>query len=769
MKGRGLWALARTVVTLCLVGYSSYAVAAERFILRAGEHREFSRILFPLVPEGGWLLEHQGREIVVTLKDIEASFDIRAVYPRRAAHRVVHLKTEYDDGNAIFRFQLNCDCQGRLYALAPQQLLLDIEEPRPQQAGRGPEAAEPSSMENPAAQDEAVARIRDRLVQQIRSAAKEGLVSYRKPKAPAPLSPMDLADIQAESDSVPALSAPAMQKPIPDTAAAGKAPASRMGQEQQASVSAPGRTAGRVPPPPRSWSCRSNELLALDGWQAPGGPIAALGGLRSQLVSEFDRTDSAAVHRLARHYLAVRMAAEAYAVLIAFDQSADDEGAFLKDVAALMDRRTFSGAGPLLGPGPCTGQHGMFQALAHRQLDRHDKAVAAELDSDNALQSLPRSFRTFFASELTLSAIEAGRYDQAARLFAIAERSVESPSREMVLARGLLALHDGRVAEAEQILGPLVGDFDDTGVAATLYLARHKAEAGEALPEELVLALDGIAIERRYTSDGRQALKLVAQALLKQGRALAASERLLAEKQADLAGASELTQALVALLDGAVMQEDQPDSLELLLAILPALGSTPSFDSVRRAAARRLIDDGLPDVAVDLVQSDKSEEGQALLAEAWVEVPNPDRALAVIGMLKEGARKSDLRRRALVVQGRYAALARLPSAASPEAQAEIAWLAGDWRRARAGYGALLNSQTGEPSPGHVLRQAAAAFMLGDERLAEETAAALQDQEAAAALAATPAAVELSVIDRAESRLRHISELQSALKGLLNDG
>jgi thioredoxin-like negative regulator of GroEL len=757
---------------------STKAASSERIVVRAGEHTTFSRVLFPVKLEKGWSFDQYDGEIVVTLKGVSATFDTSAIHPRRAAHRVSNVTMERRGEDTVFRFQLACACKGSVYEIDRTRLVLDVAGPMLAEAApvvKKPRASEPA---DDGAQAEAVERVRRRLVEQLRMAEEKGIVSFRAPvvQTDSPISLLPQASEEPEAvviaptgvvDQAAAPEASAMPAaPTPqgadDVAAE---PAEQDPTRSVAAVEGPEMTASAV-----NWACREDSDFDPAAWQNSKSPLARIGGLRGQLVGEFDRPDDAAVLKLARHYLAVGMAAEAHALLSGFDIPATKESAFLLDIAATLDHRRVSPQGPLLGPGPCGGRHGVLQAFAHRWQNRPDLAVVAEVRSSDALQTLPRYLRSAIAAELALSAIEIGRHDQAARLIALAERSAETFIPEITLAGGLLALYGNHDAESEHALTSLIHLPGYAGTTAASRLAEYKLAKGEALPEDLLLALDGIAIEGRYTSTGREALILAARGLLRGGRALQAGERLLAEKLADREGRPQLSAALVTLLEQAARYPDRPDTLALLLAVLPSLPDSPTLHALKRETAGHLIANGLPEAAVDLVAADTSDEGRALLAVALIDAGRFDGAQEVIATLPKGAAKTDLRQRAHAAQGQYAALAKSIPDPSLDTIAELSWLGGDWAGAREAYARLSDTGGDQPDAVTHVRRAASAFMQGDPKIARNTANALKDHSSSsAALAAAPQAESALIIERARTRVRHLIELQSALQELIGDG
>ncbi len=749
------------------LGPAVATAAPDRIVVRAGEHADFSRVLFPVKLENGWSFDQRGREIVVTLRGFQATFDTSAIYPRRAAHRVLKVKTERRGKDTVFRFQLACACHGRLYELGGTRLVLDVADHKASASAPQPSAAKADPALDQTDAD-AIERVRQRLVEQLRRAEEEGIVSFREPAAPAetttPVSP-NWPDSPSGSQQAAAAAPATGEEPVP-AAPAPSLTVAAIDPRAQGDRDAPAQA---VTPSDASWSCRDNEDFDPTAWQSNATPMAQLSDLRGQLIGEFDRPNDAAVLALARSYLSLGMAPEARAVLAAFDAQAG-EGAFLLDLAALLEHRALSPRGPVLGPGPCEGRHGVLQAFALGLQDQHDRAAAAELRGGDALLTLPRQIRSVVAAELALSAVEAGRLDQAVRLIAIAEQAGEAYLPEIDLAQGLLALRENRQQESERLLSRLVDMPGDAGATAAVTLALHKLKKGEPLPENLLLALDGVAIERRYTAIGRQALILAAQGLLRGGRALQAGERLLAENRADQEGRPQLTAALLALLEEAAQQQDKPASLALLLTVLPALNDAPALAPLKRLTARRLIANGLPEAAAGLVASDPSHEGRALLVQALIDSGRVEDALAAVETLAKGEAKSTLRQRALAAQGQYAVLARSLREPSLETLAEFAWLGGDWTQASTAYAKLSERAGHQPDAVADLRRAAAAFMQGDPKYARHTANALRERSAgAAALAARPGTENVLVLDNAETRLRYLMDLQAALKELIDDG
>ncbi|MEL6318189.1 MAG: hypothetical protein AAFR16_11190, partial [Pseudomonadota bacterium] len=183
----------------------------------AGEHDGFSRLVVNMAPPPGWRAEvtrgADGRAVLeVRLPGVTRGFDGRAAGEARKAHRVTGFAAGREAGAAVLRFPLSCACAVRPRALSGA-LVLDLrpgaaEAPAPAAvAASAPSDAAAEDIETgstpggpaglPAARDARIALVRRNLLEQLKRAEEQGLITFRDGAA----TPPGAADAETETET----------------------------------------------------------------------------------------------------------------------------------------------------------------------------------------------------------------------------------------------------------------------------------------------------------------------------------------------------------------------------------------------------------------------------------------------------------------------------------------------------------------------------------------------------------------------------------------
>jgi hypothetical protein len=117
----------------------------------AGEHGEFSRVVFTLGADLEYRTEPEPQGLRVVFPGARLDFEYGGVFPARRAHRVVRAEPGFDADGASFRLRFGCDCSARTFTL-DGRLMVDIFDSARGDAGpfRSSRAAEATGPDVPA-------------------------------------------------------------------------------------------------------------------------------------------------------------------------------------------------------------------------------------------------------------------------------------------------------------------------------------------------------------------------------------------------------------------------------------------------------------------------------------------------------------------------------------------------------------------------------------------------------------------------------------------
>jgi cellulose synthase operon protein C len=94
-------------------------------LVTAGEHGEFSRVVFALGADLTYRTEPEPAGLRIVFPGTRVGFEYGGVYPARRAHRVVMAEPGLDADGASFRLGFGCDCSARTFML-DGRLVVDV-------------------------------------------------------------------------------------------------------------------------------------------------------------------------------------------------------------------------------------------------------------------------------------------------------------------------------------------------------------------------------------------------------------------------------------------------------------------------------------------------------------------------------------------------------------------------------------------------------------------------------------------------------------------
>jgi tetratricopeptide (TPR) repeat protein len=709
MMRRAALAAAALAAALCL---AVPAAAQSPLAIRAGDQSAMSRLVLDLPPGTQWLMDQDGRQVLLRFPAVALDFDTSAIFPDRKASRVLTARARAEATGTILMLTLACDCAAEAFTLGPRKLVVDLRDgppagplarqdpppPRPappaaatdempmpvDAAAPAPEApgpavaADPSPPQLPPAAESQPApaespddaalraeidRARTLLMERLSRAAEEGLVDLRPPPPPP-----------SAGDPALARSEPTRPPPPPD-------PGIEVRTAREDDRRAPEA-------PPTDPACLPDSALDLAAWGEAASPTAQIAQARAALVQEFDRIDRDALARLVRLYIHLGFGQEAEALLVDLGTPVPD-AALLADLARLVEARAPSRDSRLLAAWPCPGRAALWGMLA--RLDPAtaapppDMAMPDPADVQTALAELPPVLRRLVGPRLAHGYLALGRPDLAEGLLLRVRAVPGDPGDDYHLAEAALLDALGRHDAAEAIWSSLVGRDRPNAAAAMIALTESRVARGLEPPPGLAEDLATRAFERRRSEEGARLTLAEIEARAAEGD-LAMALGLIRQELEDNPGREDELRAAAAR----TLARADPERVGPAVYVAAVLGHEDLLardagaDPARLVTATALTGLGLPNAALGLIDPAMARGSDAVrltAARALIALGQTDRAAdALSGIDTEEA--ATLRAQAHARAGDHAAaLAALPDDAPDALRAEYAFAAGEWERA----------------------------------------------------------------------------------------
>ncbi|MCB1355957.1 MAG: hypothetical protein KDK53_05480 [Maritimibacter sp.] len=486
-------------------------------------------------------------------------------------------------------------------------------------------------------------------------------------------------------------------------------------------------------------ACLDPALFDVASWGDGTGTGAEIGAYRARMITELDRTDSAGLTALVRNYVYITFGAEAKALIRRYPESVE-RADLLFAMAEIMDDGYATGAHELVDQMICTGATALWATLAQPEL-RPGMAINRDAVA-MAFGGLPAHLRRHLGPRLADRLLASGERETANIVLAAIARAsnpaTEGLASEFGLLSAQIALEDGKIDEATATLDTVVAAGDAVLPDALLQRVEATLSSGGAVPEDVIILLDGLAFQFRGTDTARDMVDAGIRARISAAAFGAAFDQLDAATAAGLFPAARSA----ALRDGIYtgMMRDTDDTAFLRLS-LPRLAEVAQLAEVpRRGVALRLLDLGLTDAARAALGTSvemPAARDRLLLARAAVIENRPAAAIGYLAGLEDEPALA-LRATALdMAQDHAGALRAYEATGDREKMVQMAWRGGLWSEAAAldpgALGQAAQLMTGPAdAPGAVLSGGQSAAGSGlDDQPALARAQALIDQSVAA--------------------------------------
>ncbi|KFE34755.1 hypothetical protein [Thioclava atlantica] len=659
--------IARLALFLTLL--AAPALAAP-ITIRSGEHAGFSRLVLPLPAGTDWSLARTPEGYLLSTSAREADFRIGGIFERIPKTRLLAVDPA-KEGGLLFRTAVAIRAEAVL--LHDNRLVIDFRTaplPRPRRDLKTvePEAVQPTPArppppgpalpgpEEPPADFDLFWRDLAPLGHGARDQPQ--LLAQPFPRHETADTPLSLPEVdtpdprvaEVEAALLAQLARAAAQGLVEvdrgAAAAEGKGP-SRQAHEAEISPVPDGQTASASAPPDhipfRSLTaidrdqdnlassagtgdreCPPDALLDFGPWMDGRSMPAHLAEARQGLLGEFDTPRQDKVLDLARTYLAFGFGAEARAVLqdMAEPDAQRDTLAYL---AAILDDDATAAAMSEVRLTPCDGPVALWALLGADPLPEKPEVNFAAIQ--RGYGALPPPLRQAIGPRLVEKLLVLGAADVARSLQPQLARITGEDHEALDLVAARVAL-DPAAPEMRETLRDVVDARRPESVDTLLLLIEQRLTAQEVVERDLIASAEELAFE---LAGDPQAADLLRAAALGYGSSGEFDKGFAHLRDAaidpDAAETRDTADRLVALLS---VHPDDALFLRTVFAYRDRIEIAVADPSLRSALAGRLLDLGLADRAVQLIEHapDIGDEDRRLLARAAQANRDPSAALA---------------------------------------------------------------------------------------------------------------------------------------------
>lgn len=696
-------------LTVCIVILAIPSTAAERVVVRAGEHDGFSRVVLHLPVRIGWTLsgEKTTRKLVLDRGAIDWNFS--DVFNRISRARIRDIKPlENAPGLSIV---MACACKVDVFWHGASMLVVDVQDTDGANDTLSPPVAMAAGVDettgrggsgrralgaalarsNPIeTQATALALATKSLVPDLRisadseqravKATNEARQTIARQVARATALGLVNADTKRSErqktegyDTAP----PTVPSGSPEVSSPDGGYSNlvaRTGADREHGMRPHSDVYNSV-----GVACVPNNIVNVAGWGTPEPFADQIGAARSAVVEVSDDRRDAAYLALARLYLYFGFGAEAEQIVVTAGLNGEAATVAVA-MAQLLDGKATEG--PIFdGQTDCAGDVALWSnlepPLAGGDLGRDVDAVL------RALTSLPRHLKTLLGPRIARALLENGKVEASARVLRLIDRSVDAAQQpDFALVRGEAAIAESRPDRAEAAMLSVVGQNTQMSPAALIVLIENRLSTGRAVPPGWAELAGSYAQEQGSTDIAQELRHSYLGALVAAGQFDVAFDELarLTPEWAD--GIPEKTADIVASYT--TRNADDVVFLRHLGYAGPSMRA-PLSAPVENEIARRLLNLGFPLEARDIlkgkVETSSRKQRRLLRAEAALATSAPRDGIASL-MGLEGEHADSLRARANDLLGEHAAAWPLYLASGNDDGAlQQAILAEDWQGA----------------------------------------------------------------------------------------
>ncbi|WP_136443323.1 hypothetical protein [Pacificoceanicola onchidii] len=677
---------------------------AQTVVARSGEHGDFTRLVFSVPTEVGYdvVEAEDGRTVRVELQKSGLEFELDQIFDRINKNRIQSV--EQVPGESVVEITLNCSCDHSSFTLRESMIVLDFSDSSTtEDSVMAVDVAEkprlPESVENVRELALELSDIR------IGGTPSIGPVVRREPLIPTVniLRPGRLNDFEGFSDQSENASAFDLSRDI----ASSLARATTEGlldptvpevtnRDRDSWPNNDEKTLGNVRSS-QSYAvsqlmevetfpfengtisiganhCTPNNGLNISEWSSANSVLDVMADGRRALFGEFDDVNSKSAQAYVQSLLHFGFGAEARAALQAVSDNPDP---ILWSMSYLLDGEV-DPTGWFAMQANCDGYAAFWAALsgAVKEGSTHYNAPAII----GGMENLPQHLRGYLGQHLATKLSAAGKSDIAKDVLRRLERLHGGPTDRLKLGVAAIEAMDGNFEEAEIHLSSITALPEEDAphaITTSVEIAHAKQEPVSREVSELTAAY---ASELRDSPLGPDLWKAQLRTLLLD-KNYDESFRILSDGSGvpDRVMSEMHTAVMRAVVENAA---DIPFLKYLMGGKLKDARARP--EEINLKIVRRLVSTGLSDVALDMMQSMKTEsdgrELRVLRASALLDLGKPEQAeIHLVGL--RGDVVDTLRAEARQRMGDHNYARELYEILGDDTSAlKNAWLSSDWAR-----------------------------------------------------------------------------------------
>lgn len=667
------------------------ASRSETIFVQSEDKNDFSRLSFVFPNPASWRLEQTANGYDIIFSKMSDEIDVSEIFENMSRRRIQTVSVL--DNSSRIRIELACECEAQAYEYRPGFLTVKIigegaeivGDNQPQQspsampifgdaftrqdqprvgvfASHQPETKEPIAAAQIREEDKRISDIRGQVLRQLSKAASQGLLETKL--------------LPERTEIVKIQGTPPIQvvesEPVEDVS-------SHVNIHVETSVDRE-RSQSQVSQnlTDQGATCWRDDVLDISTWGDSNAIFDRIALERGKITLEFDRVDQKALTRFIQANLYAGFGAEATAAHRAFD-AIPSTPKILARLAEIMDDNTYSKNKTFDDQIGCDGRSALWAALSLDTL-----ATAAFINRSAVIQSfaeLPSHLRKLLGPRLAKKFVDIGDVKTARTLRNAIVRTNGDPTPEMKLLEAQLNHERGLESESTTLLEEVIAEDGAFSITALIARLEGLTRRRQDIDSELLLTAQAMVFEQRETNQGAalQALIIVAQ-----GQKSMFPQAVHSLNELELSSHTTLSQK--AQMWGTLLQEatenaSAEDFIQLVYATQKQLSGFPISSQTRLLAAKRLISEGIPSLAKEMIQlkGKPSPEEALIFAEAAIAEGDPEKAILLIeNQQKEPAIR--LRAQAYLLLGQaQKAIDEYAALLDQRKVDELLWEMGDWQ------------------------------------------------------------------------------------------
>ncbi|AXT27931.1 hypothetical protein D1823_15990 [Ruegeria sp. AD91A] len=459
-------------------------VTAQGVVVRSGEHDGYTRLVFDVPPDTGWVLAQRknGASITIALDDV--TFKTNSVFGRLTTNRLTSL-SQKSPGSAL-EMEFGCNCVASAFLYRNSMIVLDImpgdflppllEDIPPPLSGRTAEATPPyiDTGLNLPLLTMTEQGIKDQLSIRLLQGTDRKILDLEL----APVGPRNTVS--------------------PDTTAVSSQLNSNVRLTTVLDDLQNILNAELQPIDPRP-ACISAGGLNFASWSGEAPFLSQVSALRLGLYKEFDKVDDEKALKLAKLYTSYGFGAEALSVLKLVETPPDGTKQ-ISAIARVVDNRATLPMSPFIGLQRCESDAALWAVLSEKELAPDANIEAIE----HAFARLPDHLRRLLGPRLSQILVSAQQLEAARRVIRSVDRIEPETTPSVTQAKASVAKAEGNSEREEELLTEVITSTHaaaESPLALARLVEKRWSERKTVSSQELDLAAS-YAVEFRRSELG---------------------------------------------------------------------------------------------------------------------------------------------------------------------------------------------------------------------------------------------------------------------------